>query len=66
MQTKLLAILGLTAQFAGFVFGLIIPGLRYYAWGILVLGSALLAVAVVLDFKTVRGVLASRGGRFGA
>jgi ABC-type uncharacterized transport system involved in gliding motility auxiliary subunit len=60
-----LAILGLTSQFAGFVFGLIMPGLRYYAWGIIALGSALLAGAVVLDFKRVRGVLASRRGRFG-
>jgi len=65
MQTKLLAILGLTSQLTGFIFGLIIPGLRYYAWGILALGSALLAVAVVLDFKRVRGVLISRQGKFG-
>ncbi|MEE4167030.1 MAG: GldG family protein, partial [Desulfocapsaceae bacterium] len=65
MHSKLLAILGLTAQFAGFIFGLIIPGLRYYAWGILALGSAMLAVAVVLDFKRVKGVLVSRRGRFG-
>lgn len=65
MQTLVLAILGLASQFAGFIFGLIMPGLRYYAWGILALGSALLAVAVVLDFKRVRGALASRRGRFG-
>ena len=65
MQTRLLAITGLTALFAGFIFGLIIPGLRYYAWGILALGSALLAVAVVLDFKRIRGVLSSRRGKFG-
>ncbi|CAB1083693.1 hypothetical protein JY97_07530 [Alkalispirochaeta odontotermitis] len=65
MQTFLLAILGLAAQFAGFIFGLIMPGLRYYAWGILALGSALLATAVILEFKRVRGALASRRGRFG-
>ena len=65
MQTKMLAILGLTSQFAGFLLGLIIPGLRYYAWLILALGSALLAVAVVLDFKRVKGALASRRGKFG-
>ena len=65
MQTKLLAILGLTSQFAGFMFGLIIPGLRYFAWGILALGSALLAVAVVLDFKLFRGALVSQRGKFG-
>ena len=65
MQTWLLAILGLASQFAGFIFGLIMPGLRYYAWGIMALGSALLAVAVILDFKRVRGALASRRGKFG-
>jgi len=65
MQTLILAILGLAAQFAGFIFGLIMPGLRYYAWGILALGSALLAAAVVLEFKRVRGALTSRRGRFG-
>jgi hypothetical protein len=61
----ILAILGLTAQFAGFIFGLIMPGLRYYAWAILALGSALLAAAVILEFKRVRGALTSRRGRFG-
>jgi ABC-type uncharacterized transport system involved in gliding motility auxiliary subunit len=65
MQTKLLAILGLISQFAGFIFGLIIPGLRYYAWGILALGSAFLAMAVIIDFKRVRGALVSRRGKFG-
>ncbi len=65
MRTKMMAILGLTSQFAGFLLGMIIPGLRLYAWGILALGSALLAVAVVLDFKRVKGALASRRGKFG-
>ncbi len=38
MRTKMMAILGLTSQFAGFLLGMIIPGLRLYAWGILALG----------------------------
>jgi len=65
MHPKLLAILGFACQLAGFILGLIIPGLREYAWGILALGSAILAVAVGLDFKRVRGVLVSRRGKFG-
>ena len=35
MQTTVMALLGLASLFVGFVFGLIMPGLRYYAWGIL-------------------------------
>ena len=65
MQASVLAILGLACLLAGFVFGLIMPGLRYYAWGILALGSALVAVSAVLDFKRVRGALVSERGRFG-
>ena len=65
MQTTVMALLGLACLFVGFVFGLIMPGLRYYAWGILALGAALLAAAVVLDFKRLKGALISRRGRFG-
>lgn len=65
MQTTVMALLGLASLFVGFVFGLIMPGLRYYAWGILALGAALLAAAVALDFKRVKGTLVSRRGRFG-
>ncbi len=65
MQTLILAILGLASLFVGFIFGLIMPGLRYYAWAILALGVALLAVAGILDFRRVRGALASRRGKFG-
>jgi ABC-type uncharacterized transport system involved in gliding motility auxiliary subunit len=65
MQTSILAVLGLASLFAGFVFGLITPGLHYYAWGILALGSALVAASVVLDFKRIRGALVSERGRFG-
>jgi ABC-type uncharacterized transport system involved in gliding motility auxiliary subunit len=65
MQTTVMALLGLSFILIGFVFGLIMPGLRYYAWGILALGAVLLAAAVVLDFKRVKGTLVSQRGRFG-
>ena len=65
MQTAILALLGLASLFLGFVFRLILPGLRYYAWGILAIGAALLAVAVVLDFRRVREALVSRRAKFG-
>jgi ABC-type uncharacterized transport system involved in gliding motility auxiliary subunit len=65
MHTTVIAVLGLALLFVGFVFGLILPGLRTYAWAILALGAALLAAAVVLDFKRVRSALISRRGRFG-
>jgi hypothetical protein len=65
MRTTILALSGLATLLVGFILRLILPGLRYYAWGILALGVAVLAVAVILDFRTVRGALVSRRGRFG-
>jgi ABC-type uncharacterized transport system involved in gliding motility auxiliary subunit len=65
MQAKIIALLGLAALFLGFVFGLIMPGLRCYAWAILAFGVVLMVAAVFLDFKRVKGALISRRGRFG-
>lgn len=64
MRSAVLALAGLAALFLGFIFRIILPGLRYYAWGILALGVAILAVAAILDFKLVKGALGSRRGRF--
>ncbi len=65
MYTKLLAVLGLASLFIGWVIGFISPGIRDYLWAIFALGAALIAVAVVLDFRSVGGAIASRRGRFG-
>lgn len=65
MQTAPLALAGLATLFLGFVLRLILPGLSAYAWGILAVGVALLAAAVVFDFRRVKGALSSRRGRFG-
>jgi ABC-type uncharacterized transport system involved in gliding motility auxiliary subunit len=65
MQTAIFALLGVASLLAGFVFRLVMPGLRYYAWGILALGVALLAAGAILDFRKVRGALGSKRGKFG-
>ena len=41
------------------------PGIRYYAWIILALGAALVAVAFIFDFKRVRQTITSHQGKFG-
>jgi len=65
MQTLIFAILGLAWLLGGFIWGLIMPGLRHYAWAILALGGLLLAAAVVFDFRRIQGALAGRRGKFG-
>lgn len=65
MQTAVLSLLGLASLLAGFIFRLVLPGQKYYAWAILAIGVALLAVAVILDFRRMSGALASRRGKFG-
>ena len=59
------ALLGLVSLFAGFVLMLVLPELRILVWGILALGVALMAIAVVVDFRRLRGALASRRGKLG-
>lgn len=59
------ALLGLVSLFAGFVLMLVLPELRILVWGILAVGVALMAIAVVVDFRRLRGALASRRGKLG-
>ena len=61
----LAAVLGLVALVAGFIVMLLLPGIRYAAWGILALGVILLATAFILDFRRVGRALAGKRGRFG-
>ena len=65
MQTAVLALLGLTSLFIGWILMFILPGIRIFARGILALGMAFIAVAFIVDFRRVRGALASRQGKFG-
>jgi hypothetical protein len=65
MQTSILAFLGIASLLAGFIFRLVMPGSRYYAWAILAIGAVLIAAGVVLDFRRVRGALVSKRGKSG-
>ena len=64
MQTGILALLGLATLFVGWILTLVLPGIRYVAWGVLTLGAILVLVAFVIDYRRVGGALASRRGRF--
>lgn len=65
LQTAFLALLGLATLFVGLVLNFVMPGIRYYAWIILALGAALLALAFIFDFRRVRNALTSHQGKFG-
>ncbi len=65
MKTSILALLGLVALSVGLVLSFVMPGIRYYAWIILALGAALLAVAFIFDFRRVQNTLISHQGKFG-
>ena len=62
----LIAVLGLVALLIGLIVMLLLPSIRYTAWGILVLGILLLATAFVIDFRRVGRALTGRRGRLGA
>ncbi len=61
----LIAMLGLLALLIGFVVMLLLPGIQYAAWGILVLGILFLTTAFIIDFRQVGRALTGRRGRFG-
>ena len=65
MKTSIFALLGLAALSVGLVLNFVMPGIRYYAWIILALGAALLAVAFIFDFRRVQNTLVSHQGKFG-
>ncbi len=65
MPASALALSGLASLLAGWILMLVLPGSRPYAWGILGLGTALLATAFALGFKRVQSALASGRGRAG-
>ncbi len=61
----LVAVLGLLALLIGFVVMLLLPGIQYATWGIVVLGILLLATAFIIDFRRVSRTITGRRGRFG-
>jgi len=64
MQTGVIALLGLASLFVGWILTLVLPGIRYISWGVLLLGAILVLVAFIIDYRRVSGALASRRGRF--
>ena len=60
----LLAVLGLLALLVGLLVMLLLPSIRLAAWGILLLGTILLAIAFIMDFRRVGQALTGRRGRF--
>ena len=60
----LIAVLGLLALLVGLIVMLLLPDIKYVAWGVIVLGILLLATAFVIDFRRVSRTLTGRRGRF--
>lgn len=65
MPMTTLALLGLASLLIGWMLMFILPGAGAYAWAVIALGAAIMAVAVAVDFRRVRSALAGRRGRFG-
>jgi ABC-type uncharacterized transport system involved in gliding motility auxiliary subunit len=61
----LIAIFGLVVLAVGLVVMLLLPEIGFGAWGILAVGVALLAIALVINFRQVSQVVTGRRGRFG-
>ena len=65
MSGAILAIVGLATLFVAWTLGFVMPSIRGVTYAIVGLGAALVAAAVVLDFRRLGGALASRRGLFG-
>ena len=63
--SSMLAAAGLATLFAAWVLGFVMPALRAVTYAIVGVGAALIAAAVVIDFRRLGGALASRRGLFG-
>ena len=65
MSSSVLAIIGLATLFVAWVLGFVMPSIRVVTYIVVGLGAALVAAAVVLDFRRVSGAISSRRGLFG-
>ena len=66
MQMTIMALVGLGTLFVGWLLMFILPGIRVFAFIILALGAALVAVSFIVDFRRVKTALTSRKGKLGA
>ncbi len=62
----LIAVLGLLVLLVGLIVMILLPGIRFAAWGLLALGVLLLSTAFIIDFRRVSRALTGRRGRLGA
>jgi len=62
---SIIAVVGLLVLVLGLILMLVLPEISYGIWVILGLGVALLAIALVLEFRRVRKAVTGRRGRFG-
>lgn len=60
----IIAILGLIALLAGLIIMLLLPDSKPAAWGILLAGIMLLALAFIIDYRRVGRAITSKRGRF--
>ena len=60
----LIAVLGLFTMLIGLVVMLLLPDIRLAAWALLALGTMLLSIAFIIDFRRVSRTLAGKRGRF--
>lgn len=65
MRTGIIALVGLATMFVGWLVTIVLPALQAAAWGILAVGTMLLLLAFVADYRRVGTALVSRQGRFG-
>jgi hypothetical protein len=64
MQIAVFAIMGVVAMLTGLILLLVLPGLGFVALGIIALGIILVTSAGIIEFRRVRGALASKRGKF--
>ena len=60
-----LAILGLVSVIVGFLIAIIFPDITLFAWGLIAFGIILISSAAIVNFRSVKGAVTSRRGKFG-
>ncbi len=65
-SSRFLPVVGVVLLLAGLVVMLWAPEIKLAAWGVMALGVIVLAIALVVNFRSVSAALISRRGRFGA
>ncbi|HEX9896770.1 MAG TPA: GldG family protein [Dehalococcoidales bacterium] len=64
MQIAVFAIMGVAAMIIGLILLLVLPAMGLVALGVIGLGIILVASAGIIEFRRIRGALASKRGKF--